>query len=146
MLVFLSCRSADRWQMLKCSGCRSCCLSRCDPVPLRDMAEAPLSYFQCSLLKGQACPWNQLPCCWMELLISAANAEVTNGFCTLGKKKRGTQVSRKKMVFQRAPRKKPRECLGLSARTSQSCPLGRPLRKEVPVVSVCRAGGGPGWL
>ena len=39
------------------------------------------------LLQGQAGPWSRLPHRGMELLISAANAEVTEGFCTLGKRK-----------------------------------------------------------
>lgn len=37
-------------------------------------------------------PQNRLPRSWMELLISAANAEVTDGFCTLGKRRGGRWV------------------------------------------------------
>ena len=50
-------------------------------------ARAPLSILPSRLLQGQAGPWSRLPHRGMELLISAANAEVTEGFCTLGKRK-----------------------------------------------------------
>lgn len=78
----------------------------------------------------------------MELLISAANAEVTDGFCTLGKREAG---EREEGGVPKSPRTTPREGLGLPAGAPQSICPPRGLCVRRLALSVCRAGGRPGW-
>lgn len=86
MLVFVSCRSAVRWPRLKCSGLRNATRHSVTQGQ-KGHGKSTSVLLPSLLLQGQAGPWNQLPHHGTELLISAANAEVTDGFCTLGKRR-----------------------------------------------------------
>lgn len=108
-------------------------LSQCDPGPEGDMAGAPLSYSPVFSLRGEPAPRKVLPRSWMELLISAAKAEVTDGFCTLGQRRGGRWVGGG--WHSEAPGTRPSAWLRWSARAPPALP-------ELPPSQEASARGG----
>lgn len=123
MLVFLSRRSAVRRQTRRCSRLRSCCPS-CVTQALgtRQKHLPPTSR---SPPRRASCSWTQLPRGWMQLLLSAANAEVTtevaDGFCTLGQRREAGEDEEGGVT--KSPRGRPRERLGWWQEPLRASPL-----------------------
>lgn len=141
MLVFLSCRSAVRWQMLKCSGLRNCCLSQCDPGPWGHGSSTSF-FLPVFSVRGRPAPGlgshvTEWSCSFRQLMLRwwMASVHWEEG---------GEAGEWEQGGIPKSPRMKPRERLGWWSRTPRT-PLSGGLCSRRFSFSVCRAGGRPGW-